>query len=329
MPITVSVCCVTYNHADTVAQALDSFLAQREDVSLEILVHDDASTDGTPDILRRYADRFPGVVLPLFETENQYSHGVSMDPTFNFPRARGQYIALCEGDDYWSDPHKLRRQLEAMAAHPGCTFCFTNGTVHDVSGARADRPFLPFYPEEAAVYVPETREMTLPEVAQLTFIPTASFLFPRALLTPEAMTLLQNPCPNGDLRMKLLLTGLGRALYVHADTCVYRFNAASSAMARWGAEPASKTRARCRQTLAMLADVDAYLGKRDHPVFERLADTQYRVLLEAAPTLALLRQPEARRAFRALPPWRRLKCIVKAALPESVFRCFKALFRRD
>ena len=329
MPPLVSICCVTYNHAGTVAQALDSFLAQRADVDVEILIHDDASTDGTDAIIRSYAAAYPDVIKPLFETENQYQKGLAMDATFNFPRATGKYIALCEGDDYFCDPHKLKAQVVAMEARPHITFCFTNGYVRDASGGGADRPFIPFYPQEAAFYTPQPQELDVAGVARLTFIPTASFLFPRALLTPEAMTLLQNPCPNGDLRMKLLLTGLGRALYVHADTCVYRFNAASSAMARWGAEPASKTRARCRQTLAMLTDVDAYLGKREHPVFERLADAQYRVLLEAAPTLALLRQPEARRAFRALPLWRRLKCCVKAALPESVFRRFKALLRRS
>lgn len=84
----VSICCAAYNHAPYIAQALESFLAQ--DVPIEILVHDDASTDGTQDILRDYARRYPDVVRPLFETENQYSRGVAIDPTFNYPRAPGQ-----------------------------------------------------------------------------------------------------------------------------------------------------------------------------------------------------------------------------------------------
>ena len=99
----VSICCAAFNHAPYIAEALESFLAQ--DVPIEILVHDDASTDGTQDILRDYARRYPDVVRPLFETENQYSRGVAIDPTFNYPRARGKYIALCEGDDCWCDPH--------------------------------------------------------------------------------------------------------------------------------------------------------------------------------------------------------------------------------
>lgn len=88
----VSICCAAYNHAPYIAQALESFLAQ--DVPIEILVHDDASTDGTQDILRDYARRYPDVVRPLFETENQYSRGVAIDPTFNYP-ARGASTSPC------------------------------------------------------------------------------------------------------------------------------------------------------------------------------------------------------------------------------------------
>ena len=158
----VSICCAAYNHAPYIAQALESFLAQ--DVPIEILVHDDASTDGTQDILRDYARRYPDVVRPLFETENQYSRGVAIDPTFNYPRARGKYIALCEGDDCWCDPHKLRRQVDYMEAHPDCTFCFTNGMIRDADGrapdltAKRTRPAIspPTTPTRWAISAPST-----------------------------------------------------------------------------------------------------------------------------------------------------------------------------
>ncbi|HNW85558.1 MAG TPA: glycosyltransferase [Candidatus Limiplasma sp.] len=328
MPPLVSICCVTYNHAATIAGALESFLAQRADVPIEILVHDDASTDGTEAILRRYAAQYPDTVFPLFETENQYRKGTAMDATFNFPRARGEYIALCEGDDEWTDPHKLQKQIECIKAHPGATFCFTNGTVRDMSGAAPDRAFVPYYPEEAAYYIPRTRTLNLEEIARLTFIPTASFLFPRSALESIPREWLLSPCPNGDLRLKLLLTGAGEAVYLHAFTCLYRLNAASSAMAGWGAEAAQKTRLRCEQTLRMLQSVDCFTQGRWRAALQTLADAQYRVLWEAAPSFGLLRQPEARRAFGKLPLARRLKCLLKAALPESAFYKVKRLLRR-
>ena len=328
MPPTVSICCVTYNHADTVAQALESFLAQQADVPLEILVHDDASTDGTADILKRYAALYPDVVKPLFETQNQYSKGVSMDATFNFPRATGAYIALCEGDDYWCDPHKLKKQLEALATHPECTFCFTNGYVLDMSGQMPKRAFIPYYPQEAGYFTPQTREYDLSQVSRLSFIPTASFVFPRAVLDAVPHELLLAPCPSGDLRMKLLFTAAGKALYVHEFTCVYRLNAKSSAMARWGAEAAEKTRLRCKQMLAMLAGVDLYSKGQYHADVRRLMDDQLRVLLEAAPSPALLKDPDGLRVYGTLPFARRLKCRVKALLPEAAFRRLKALLNK-
>ena len=326
MPPLVSVCCVTYNHADTVAQALDSFLAQRTDMPLEILVHDDASTDGTDAILREYAAKYPDVVFPLFETENQYSKGTAMDATYNFPRARGDYLALCEGDDYWCDPHKLQAQVAYLQAHPMCTFCFTNGYVLDRSGKTPERPFIPYYPEEAADYAPQTRAYDLEQISRLTFIPTASFLFPRAALLRVPRELLLMPCPSGDLRLKLLLTAVGEAGYVHAFTCVYRLNAASSAMARWGAESAGKTRLRCKQVSEILQSVDTFSGGRWHAPLQRLMDEQLRVVLEAAPSRALLAQPDASRVLRGMSFARRVKCRLKVLLPEAVFRWLKRLF---
>ena len=328
MPPLVSICCVTYNHADTIAQTLDSFLAQRADVPVEVLVHDDASTDGTVEILRQYAGQFPDVVKPLFETENQYRKGTAMDATFNFPRATGEYIALCEGDDFWSDPHKLQKQIACLQAHPGCTFCFTNGVVRDESGQTPDRPFIPYYPEEAAFFTPETREYDLGGISRLTFIPTASFFFPRAALERIPRKLLLSPCPSGDLRLKLLLTAAGRAVYLHENTCVYRLNAKSSAMARWGAEPAEKTRARCGQVLAMLDAVDAFSEGRYHADLQRLKDGQYRVLLASAPTRALLKAAEARRVYCTLPFSRRLKCRLKILLPDGAYRRARRLLSR-
>ena len=84
--------------------------------SIEILIHDDASSDETPEIIREYQARYPQVIKPILRTENQYSKGISNISVFNFPRARGKYIAMCEGDDYWIDPGKLQAQVDYLEA---------------------------------------------------------------------------------------------------------------------------------------------------------------------------------------------------------------------
>ena len=122
----VSICCLTYNHAPIIKDCLDGFLAQKTSFPIEILIHDDASTDGTDIIIKEYAERNPNVIFPLFEKENQYSkgHRGSMDVEFNYSRARGKYIAYCEGDDYWTDPLKLQKQVDFLESHPDYSVCF-------------------------------------------------------------------------------------------------------------------------------------------------------------------------------------------------------------
>ena len=101
----VSICCLTFNHEPYIRKALDSFLMQKTTFPFEIVIHDDASTDGTADIIREYQENYPDIVHSLCQEENQYSKGISnISGVFNFPRAQGKYIAMCEGDDYWSDP---------------------------------------------------------------------------------------------------------------------------------------------------------------------------------------------------------------------------------
>jgi glycosyltransferase involved in cell wall biosynthesis len=91
---------------------LDGFLSQKTNFPFEIVIHDDCSTDGTREIIEEYSQKFPDIIFPMFQHENQYSKGIrGMMARFNFPRCRGKYIALCEGDDYWTDPYKLQKQL--------------------------------------------------------------------------------------------------------------------------------------------------------------------------------------------------------------------------
>ena len=98
------------------------YIKQKTNFQWELLIHDDASTDRTAEIIREYAKRYPDRIFPILQTENQYSQGLTnISGTFNFPRARGKYIAMCEGDDYWTDETRLQRQVDFMEVHPGCS----------------------------------------------------------------------------------------------------------------------------------------------------------------------------------------------------------------
>ncbi len=112
----LSVICLTYNHAAFVKETLDGFLRQETDFPLEVIVHDDASTDATAAIIREYAARYPSVIKPIYQQQNQYRLGVPFS-TRLFAQAEGKYIAYCEGDDYWTDPRKLQIQVDFLEQH--------------------------------------------------------------------------------------------------------------------------------------------------------------------------------------------------------------------
>jgi glycosyltransferase involved in cell wall biosynthesis len=111
----VSICCIAYNQQGYIKQALEGFLMQRTNFNFEVIIHDDASTDGTTEIIKDYAEKFPNIVKPIFQKQNKYStEGLNFQYKYVFPYANGKYIAFCEGDDFWIDPLKLQKQVDFL-----------------------------------------------------------------------------------------------------------------------------------------------------------------------------------------------------------------------
>ena len=115
----VAIKCYTYNHESYIRQCLDGFVMQKTDFSFTAIVHDDASSDNTASIIREYAEKYPHIIKPIYENENQYSkHDGSIDRRMNEALPESvRYIAICEGDDYWIDPLKLQKQIDYLETH--------------------------------------------------------------------------------------------------------------------------------------------------------------------------------------------------------------------
>lgn len=125
MSVQVSVCVIAYNHEHYIVQCLESILRQRTSFDFEVLVRDDASTDGTRRVLQAYKERYPDRVRLVLERKNTWNDP-DCKPVIGrilAPLARGRYLASCEGDDYWTDDTKLQRQFDYMEAHPECVLC--------------------------------------------------------------------------------------------------------------------------------------------------------------------------------------------------------------
>lgn len=125
-PLMVSIRCLAYNQEAYIRQCLDGFVMQQTNFRFEAIVHDDASTDHTADIIREYAKKYPDIIKPIYETENQYSKQDGSLRRIMNDACKGKYIAMCEGDDYWTDPLKLQKQVDFLEEHPDFSLCFHN-----------------------------------------------------------------------------------------------------------------------------------------------------------------------------------------------------------
>lgn len=132
----ISVIVVAYNEKEYIAETLESIMAQKTNFKFEILCHDDASTDGTQDVILEYQRRFPDIVVPILQKENKMQNGHQIVVEYCYPKARGRYIAYCDGDDYWVNDNKLQKQYDFMESNKDYVMCLHNFDFLDVESGR-------------------------------------------------------------------------------------------------------------------------------------------------------------------------------------------------
>ena len=123
--VVVSIHCLVYNHGPYIRKCLEGFIMQNTNFRFEAIVHDDASMDESASIIKGFSERYPEIIKPIFETENQWSKGDGVLANIMFKHMKGKYIAYCEGDDYWTDPLKLQKQVDVLEASPDVSMVYT------------------------------------------------------------------------------------------------------------------------------------------------------------------------------------------------------------
>ena len=186
-------------------------MMQKTTFPFEIVIHDDASTDGTSGIILEYARQYPGIIRPYIQEENQYSIGNGyVGIEINKKRAKGKYVAFCEGDDYWIDPLKLQKQVDFLESHPDYSMCFHRAAVLDYLGNGCGLKCFDI----------EDREYSFDEIFNKWICPTASLLFRRECLDYPLVGKDRMVC--GDLPLVLSCASMGKVRGMSDYMSVYR-----------------------------------------------------------------------------------------------------------
>ena len=217
-PILVTVKCLIYNHEPYIRQCLEGFVMQKTNFRFEAIVHDYASTDGSADIIREYMEKYPDIIKPIFETENQYSkHDGSIARILN-EHTHGKYEAMCEGDDYWIDPLKLQKQVDFLENNPEYTMCFHNAIVY-----KEEIPDVSLFN-----LMKSDEDLSIHDAIHKWLVPTASIVFRRNVISnyPQWMPRIYS----GDYSLILLLRHFGKVRYLANISSVYRLNFSNNSL---------------------------------------------------------------------------------------------------
>ena len=263
----VSVLCATYNHEEYLRQTLDSFVNQKTDFPFEVLVNDDASTDGTGDIIREYAAKYPEIIRPFYQKENLYSRRINLYDVVFFPACRGEYIAVCEGDDYWNDPEKLQLQVNWLDAHPEYSAC-----VHNSIGRFTDQPDKVLFAQDG------DRDIPFEQVVQgmSHAYHTSSILARREFILnpPDYRDVAYHQGYFTDYAVGVRLGLAGKVRFLDRCMSVYRIGSNPSAWSRGVGQEYHKLKRFVSGEIAMLKTV------KQHPLTEAQEAAIDQVLLE-------------------------------------------------
>jgi glycosyltransferase involved in cell wall biosynthesis len=247
----LSIVCIAYNQEKYIRETIESFLNQDVDFFIEILIHDDASTDETANIIKEYELLYPSIIKPFYEEINQYSISGFAFSFDELKRAKGKYIALCEGDDYWNDSNKLQKQVDFLKKNTDCSLCFhASQNLLDNRTLSIQRP---------KIITNEGKyDMKYAIMFDGSFMATNSMVFISEYMNEIPKWVVNAPI--GDWPLTLLLASKGKIGYIDEIMSVYRVMSVGS----WSSKMKNRDQAirHYKALLKMLSDFDIWSNKR-------------------------------------------------------------------
>lgn len=226
--ILVAINCLAYNHEPYIRDCLEGFVTQQTDFKFVAIVHDDASKDNTAGIIREYAERYPEIIIPIYESENQYSRKdcqIFRKMTEASDATGAKYIALCDGDDYWTDKRKLQKQVDILEADSSLIACVTDISVVDQDGKTIQEKRGGVVKDDVGGRY-NLRDFFEPPQH---YYPTSTVMF--RLVQKEELRKKYRHTDNwylGDWTLWMILHSYGDFYYIDQPTAAYRINPTSA-----------------------------------------------------------------------------------------------------
>ncbi len=313
--IMVSVCCLVYNHEKYLRQCLDGFMMQKTNFKFEVLIHDDASTDGSPDIIREYEKKYPDIIKPIFQKENQHSKGVRISWIYQYPRAKGKYIALCEGDDFWIDENKLQVQYDALEKNKNCVFCTSKVQIISESGEEINQ----VYPNENYTSSLINGQDIISTLISDNLYPfqTSSYFFISTVISDLFFQMPEyyKKFKVGDTPLMLLYATKGSFYYIDKIMSCYRRNSDYSFSKKYDSNTSYKISVIC-------AKIDALKE------YDRFTDNKYTDAIQLRCLCEEYRCLNLKKDYKAMLDRKYRICAKKQPFKERVYIRFFALFPR-
>lgn len=260
----VSVTIITYNQSRFIRKAIDSALDQHTNFPYEILVGDDCSTDDTRAIIREYEQQYPGKVIGVYQPHNLGQNGL-LNCLATLEKTRGEYYAIMDGDDYWTDPHKLQKQVDYLDAHPSYSAVFNNALITYEDGSPShllNGPDMkPFYTLDDLIGEQE-----------IWFMASSGILFRKY---PEQYPDWFRRSISGDIPRLILKAKVGPIGYLPDVMSVYRKNRGSASYTDDYYDEAF-----LRNRINMYSDINKELGYKYNQLLTRNIARYYRMLLD-------------------------------------------------
>ncbi len=304
----VSISCITYNHEDYIRDAIDGFLMQKTTFPVEILIHDDASTDKTASIVREYELKYPQLIKPIYQTVNQYSKRDGTIGRLQRGRARGKYYATCEGDDYWTDPLKLQKQVDFMEANPTYSMCVHASKKVNVNGTDVGeiRPYS------------YSRSSTPKDIILTSgnFFATSSYMVKKEIFNdnePEFISL----SPVGDYALNLLCISIGGIYYIDEFMSNYRIGVPGSYITLLNRKSYREKAEKVKQRIKMLHSYNKFTKyKYNGHVLKKIESLNFDLLVLSQRLKATIKHSH----FSKLPLIEKMKIIIKSLLPLNIIQ---------